>query len=41
MIHIEHWSHEELAKHLGVSVDTLHVRLHRAKSRLKKWVESR
>ncbi len=41
MIHMEHWSHEELAMQLGVSVDTLHVRLHRAKSRLKKWVEAR
>ena len=40
MIHLEHWSHEELAEQLRLSVETLHVRLHRAKSRLKKWIDA-
>ncbi len=40
MIHLEHWTHEELAQHLRLSMETLHVRLHRAKGRLKKWIET-
>lgn len=36
MIHIEHWSHEELANQMNLSKDRLHVKLHRARSRLKK-----
>lgn len=39
MTHIEHWSHTELAAHLGVSMKTLHVRLHRARQRLKQQIE--
>jgi RNA polymerase sigma-70 factor (ECF subfamily) len=35
MIHLEHWSHEQLAQHLNISTDRLHVRLHRARQRLK------
>jgi RNA polymerase sigma factor (sigma-70 family) len=36
---LEEWSSEELAEHLKLSVETVLVRLHRAKSRLKKLVE--
>jgi RNA polymerase sigma-70 factor (ECF subfamily) len=36
MIHLEHWSHDELAKQLNLSKDRLHVKLHRARMRLKK-----
>jgi len=39
MIHIEHWTHEELAAQLNITLDTLHVRLYRARDRLKKWIE--
>jgi RNA polymerase sigma-70 factor (ECF subfamily) len=39
MIHIEQWSHEELAAHMGISSETLHVKLHRARTRLKKRVQ--
>jgi RNA polymerase sigma-70 factor (ECF subfamily) len=35
MIHLEHWTHEQLAHHLNIPVDRLHVRLHRARQRLK------
>jgi len=36
MIHLEHWSHDELAEHMNLSKDRLHVKLHRARMRLKK-----
>lgn len=36
MIHLEHWSHDELAKQMNLSKDRLHVKLHRARMRLKK-----
>lgn len=36
MIHLEHWSHDELANQMNLSKDRLHVKLHRARMRLKK-----
>lgn len=36
MIHLEHWSHDELAKQMNLSKDRLHVKLHRARMRLNK-----
>jgi RNA polymerase sigma-70 factor (ECF subfamily) len=36
MIHLEHWSHEELAIQMNLSKDRLHVKLHRARQRLRK-----
>ncbi len=38
MFHLESWQHEELAAYLNISTDTLHVRLHRARSRLKQRI---
>jgi RNA polymerase sigma factor (sigma-70 family) len=40
MIYLEHWSHQQLADHLHISVDVLHVRLHRARNRLKKRIRT-
>lgn len=38
MKYLEAWSSEELADQLGVTTQTLHVRLHRAKNRLRQLV---
>jgi RNA polymerase sigma-70 factor (ECF subfamily) len=35
MIHLENWSHERLAQHMNIPLNRLHVRLHRARQRLK------
>jgi RNA polymerase sigma-70 factor, ECF subfamily len=40
MIYIEQWPHQQLADHLKISVDVLHGRLHRARNRLKKHMQS-
>jgi RNA polymerase sigma-70 factor, ECF subfamily len=40
MLYLEAWSHQQLADHLGISIATLQVRLHRARSRLKHHIES-
>jgi RNA polymerase sigma-70 factor, ECF subfamily len=40
MLYLEAWSHQQLADHLGISIETLQVRLHRARSRLKHHIES-
>ncbi len=36
--YLEEWSFEDLASQLELSIETLHVRLHRAKKRLQKLV---
>lgn len=40
MLYLEAWSLQQLADHLGISIATLQVRLHRARSRLKHHIES-
>lgn len=40
MKYLEDWSMEELAGQLNQSVETVHVRLHRAKNRLRKLVNA-
>lgn len=39
MKYLEEWSFEELAAQFDLSIEALHVRLHRAKSRLRKLVK--
>jgi RNA polymerase sigma-70 factor, ECF subfamily len=40
MVHIEGWALDELANHLNIKTDTLHVKLHRARTRLKRLIET-
>jgi RNA polymerase sigma-70 factor (ECF subfamily) len=38
--HLEGWSYREIAGHLSRSVDAVGVLLHRARKRLREWLES-